>query len=69
MNDSIAAKIETIARKTYRADGVDFSDASRKKIELYTAQGFSNLPICMAKTQFSFSSDPAIKGAPTGNFY
>lgn len=62
----IAAKIETICRELYRADGIALSPLAQEKIERYTAQGFANLPICMAKTHLSFSHDPSLKGAPVG---
>jgi len=62
----IKQKIEIIAREIYRADGVEYSPEAEEKIELYTRNGFGNLPICMAKTHLSFTSDAAIKGAPTG---
>lgn len=61
----IKEKIEAIA-KSYGASGVEYSEQAEKKIELYTKQGFSGLPICMAKTQYSFSDNAAAKGAPTG---
>ncbi|MCD9559704.1 hypothetical protein HAX54_017873 [Datura stramonium] len=61
----IKDKIEAIA-KSYGATGVEYSDEAEKQIEMYTKQGFSNLPICMAKTQYSFSHDAAKKGAPSG---
>jgi formyltetrahydrofolate synthetase len=63
---SIKAKIETICREIYGADGVDYSPEAEAKIELYTRLGFDNLPICMAKTHLSLSHDPALKGVPTG---
>jgi len=62
----IKDKIEIIAREIYRADGVDYSSEAEAKIELYTRNGFDQLPICMAKTHLSFTADAAIKGAPTG---
>ncbi|CAO0795459.1 unnamed protein product [Mucor circinelloides] len=62
----IEKKIEAICREIYGADGVEFSDLAKEKIETYTRQGFAPLPICMAKTQYSFSHDPALKGVPTG---
>lgn len=62
---SIKEKIEAIA-KSYGASGVEYSEEAEKKIEMYTRQGFSNLPICMAKTQYSFSHVAAQKGAPSG---
>ncbi|ORX46483.1 FTHFS-domain-containing protein [Hesseltinella vesiculosa] len=62
----IDKKIETICKEIYRADGIELSDLAKEKIDLYTRQGFGNLPICMAKTQYSFSHDPELKNAPTG---
>ncbi|KAG1468878.1 hypothetical protein G6F56_003583 [Rhizopus delemar] len=62
----IEQKIETICRDLYGADGVEYSDLAKEKIKTYTRQGFASLPICMAKTQYSFSHDPQLKGAPTG---
>lgn len=62
----IKQKIEIIAREIYRADGVDYSPEAEEKIELYTRNGFADLPICMAKTHLSFTADAALKGAPTG---
>ena len=63
---SIKEKIETICREIYRADGVDYSPEAEAKIELYTKLGFDKLPMCMAKTHLSFSTDASLKGAPTG---
>jgi methylenetetrahydrofolate dehydrogenase (NADP+) / methenyltetrahydrofolate cyclohydrolase / formyltetrahydrofolate synthetase len=63
---SIKEKIETICKKIYGADGVDYSPEAEKKIELYTRLGFDNLPLCMAKTHLSLSHDPTLKGVPTG---
>lgn len=62
----IKQKIETICREIYRADGVDYSPEVEAKIELYTKLGFDKLPMCMAKTHLSFSTDATLKGAPTG---
>jgi methylenetetrahydrofolate dehydrogenase (NADP+) / methenyltetrahydrofolate cyclohydrolase / formyltetrahydrofolate synthetase len=64
--DSIETKIETICREIYRADGVDYSDLAREKIAQFTSAGYGDLPICMAKTHLSFSTDPTLKGAPRG---
>lgn len=63
---SIKEKIEKIAKEIYRADGVDFSKKAEKKIKDIEAIGRGNLPICMAKTQYSFSDDPTLLGAPRG---
>ena len=62
----IKEKIETICREIYRADGVDYSPEAEAKIELYTKLGFDRLPMCMAKTHLSFSTDASLKGAPVG---
>lgn len=62
---SIKEKIGAIA-KSYGADGVEFSAEAETQIETYTRQGFSGLPICMAKTQYSFSHNASLKGAPSG---
>jgi len=64
--DPIETKIETICREIYRAGGVDFTDLAREKIALFKRAGYGELPICMAKTHLSFSTDPALKGAPRG---
>ncbi len=63
---SIKEKIETVAREVYRADGVEFTKSVEKKIKDIEALGSANLPICMAKTQYSFSDDPTLLGAPEG---
>ena len=64
---SIKEKIETIVKTIYGGDGVEFSPKAEEQIAAYTRAGFDNLPICMAKTHLSFTSDPARKGAPTGH--
>ena len=66
LDQPIEKKIETICKEIYGADGIELSDLAKSKIETYTKQGFSSLPICMAKTQYSFSHDGALKGVPTG---
>lgn len=63
---SIEEKIETLVKEIYRGEGVDFSAAAKKKIKQYEEQGFDKLPICMAKTQYSFSDDKGLLGAPEG---
>ncbi|PKA49594.1 Formate--tetrahydrofolate ligase [Apostasia shenzhenica] len=65
LNVSIKEKIEAIAI-SYGAAGVEYSEQAEKQIEVYSKQGFSDLPICMAKTQYSFSHNPSQKGAPEG---
>jgi len=62
----IKEKIEIIAREAYGADGVDYSDLAEQRIAEYTRLGFTNLPICMAKTHLSLTADPNIKGEPKG---
>jgi len=62
----IEQKIETIARRVYGADGVRFEPAAESQIELAVRLGYSRLPICMAKTQYSLSHDPQLLGRPTG---
>ncbi len=59
-------KIETVAKEIYRADGVDFAAPAAARLEAIEAAGHGALPVCMAKTQYSFSADPALKGAPEG---
>ncbi|KAI0012472.1 formate-tetrahydrofolate ligase [Xylariaceae sp. FL0662B] len=63
---SIQQRMETICREMYGAAAVEFSDLAQRKVDAYTRQGFGNLPICVAKTQYSLSHDPDLKGAPTG---
>jgi formyltetrahydrofolate synthetase len=66
LEETIKSKIETIAREIYRADGVDYTPEAEEQIARYTRLGFDHLPICMAKTHLSFTTDAAKKGAPTG---
>jgi methylenetetrahydrofolate dehydrogenase (NADP+) / methenyltetrahydrofolate cyclohydrolase / formyltetrahydrofolate synthetase len=66
LNLPIKEKIEIICKEIYGADGVDYSPEAEAKIELYNKLGFSELPLCMAKTHLSFSHDASLKGAPTG---
>ena len=63
---SIEEKMEKIAKEIYRADGVDFIPAAKKQIKELTKLGYDKLPICVAKTQYSFSDDATLLGAPTG---
>lgn len=63
---SIREKIEMIASKIYRADGVIFEGNAQKQLKQLESLGFGNVPVCMAKTQFSFSDNPALLGAPRG---
>jgi len=63
---TIKEKIETICKKIYGADGVEYSEEAEAKIELYTKLGFDKIPMCMAKTHLSLSHDGSLKGRPTG---
>jgi formate--tetrahydrofolate ligase len=63
---SLKEKIETIATKVYGADGVDYDLAASRQLATYEANGYGRLPICIAKTHLSLSSDASLKGAPTG---
>ncbi|NIZ61422.1 formate--tetrahydrofolate ligase [Sedimentitalea sp. CY04] len=60
-------KMETVAKRIYRADEVLADAKIRKQLHEWEAQGYGNLPICMAKTQYSFSTDPTLRGAPVGH--
>ena len=60
-------KIEAIAKRIYRADEVLADKKIRDQLRLWEEQGYGNLPVCMAKTQYSFSTDPNLRGAPTGH--
>ena len=63
---SLREKIETIATRVYGADGVDYDLTAARQLDAYERNGFGRLPVCIAKTHLSISSDPTLKGAPTG---
>jgi formate--tetrahydrofolate ligase len=63
---SIKNKIECVAKEIYGAGSVEYSDQAEASIEKFESLGFGNLPVCMAKTQYSFSDDATAKGAPSG---
>lgn len=63
---SLTQKIEAIATRVYHADGVDFMPAAKKQIDRLEELGFGDMPVCVAKTQYSFSDDPKKLGAPKG---
>ncbi|KAG6866919.1 hypothetical protein C0991_003834 [Blastosporella zonata] len=65
----VEEKISVISKEIYGADGIELSELARKQVETYTRQGYSKLPICMAKTQYSFSHDGKLKGVPTGKLF
>lgn len=64
--ETIEQKIEAVVKKVYGGDGVIIPPAAQKEIETLEKLGFSSLPVCIAKTQYSFSDDPALLGAPSG---
>jgi formate--tetrahydrofolate ligase len=63
---SLREKIETLATKIYGADGVDYAPLAARQLDGYEKNGFGDLPVCVAKTQYSLSHDANLKGAPTG---
>jgi formate--tetrahydrofolate ligase len=63
---SLRNKIETLATKVYGAEGVDYTPQAAAQLDTYERAGFGQLPVCVAKTHLSISSDPSLKGAPTG---
>ena len=62
----LTEKIETVAREIYGADGVDFTADAKKKLDKFTELGCGNMPVCIAKTQYSLSDNPALLGRPKG---
>ena len=64
MGASIQEKIAAVVKRVYRGKGVNVLPAAEKQIEELTALGFGDLPVCLAKTQYSFSDDPKLIGAP-----
>ena len=63
----LAEKIQTICKRIYRADEAIMDKKIRDQLKDWEAQGYGDLPVCMAKTQYSFSTDPNLRGAPTGH--
>lgn len=66
LDTTIEEKIESVVKKIYGGDGVTFTNAAAKQIKRLTELGYSSLPVCIAKTQYSFSDDPTLLGAPEG---
>jgi formate--tetrahydrofolate ligase len=66
IEEPLTEKIQNVARKVYGASDVSFNDQAKAKLEQFTDWGYAKLPICIAKTQYSFTDDPKILGAPTG---
>ena len=65
-DSSIEEKIESVVKKVYGGDGIEFTTNAKKQLDSLKADGFGNLPVCIAKTQYSFSDDPLKLGAPDG---
>lgn len=66
LDEPLAKKVEDIATRVYHADGVDFAPKAARMLRQLEEQGFGGFPVCMAKTQYSFSDDPKLLGAPEG---
>ena len=64
---SILEKIEKIAKEIYKAKGIEVDDTTKEQIKKIEQAGFGKFPVCIAKTQYSFSTDPKLKGAPSGH--
>ena len=62
----LAEKIEAVAKNIYGADGVDIMPPAKKMLAEFESQGYGNLPVCMAKTQYSLSDNPALLARPSG---
>jgi formate--tetrahydrofolate ligase len=62
----LAEKLRTIARRIYRASDISLAPAAERRLAVFEARGFGHLPVCIAKTQYSFTADPAVLGAPEG---
>ena len=67
LDQPLEDKIEAIATRIYGADGIDLPAKVKRKLDMFTADGYGNLPVCIAKTQYSFSTDAGQLGAPTGH--
>ena len=63
----ILKKVETIAKEIYGASGIEYDDKVKEQVNIIEKYGFSKFPVCIAKTQYSFSTDPKLKGAPSGH--
>ena len=64
---SILKKVETIAKEIYGAKGIECDDKVKEQVSIIEKSGFGKFPVCIAKTQYSFSTDPKLKGAPSGH--
>jgi len=63
----ILKKVETIAKEIYGASGIECDDKVKEQVNIIEKSGFGKFPVCIAKTQYSFSTDPKLKGAPSGH--
>ena len=63
----ILEKIEKIAKEIYKAKGVEIDEKTKEQVKKIEQAGFEKFPVCIAKTQYSFSTDPKLKGAPSGH--
>ena len=63
----ILKKVETIAKEVYGANGIELDDKVKEQVNIIEKSGFGKFPVCIAKTQYSFSTDPKLKGAPSGH--
>jgi formate--tetrahydrofolate ligase len=66
LSDPLEDKVRKVAQRVYGADGVNFSDQAKAKLQQFAAWGYGKLPVCIAKTQYSLSDDPKRLGAPKG---
>ena len=69
LNKTLKQKIETVAKEIYRAGKIEYSETATKKLAEFELNGYSNLPICIAKTQNSISADSKLIGAPQGHLF
>lgn len=67
LSAGLAEKIETVAKRIYRAGSVQFAPTVKRKLQQFTDEGYGELPVCIAKTQYSFSTDGSLRGAPEGH--
>ncbi len=63
----LAQKIESVAKKVYGAEGIKLDSKAKTRLDELEKEGHGALPVCIAKTQYSFSSDPTLRGAPSGH--
>jgi formate--tetrahydrofolate ligase len=68
-SDPLWTKLEKIAKKIYHASEITASSAVRNKIKNFEKDGYGHFPVCVAKTQYSFSTDPKLRGAPSGHVF